>query len=324
MSPRELRDERRIAVQFVQGFHAADPRVASARGMIEEGPWDDERGRRMHRVVDGNDRLLQPILGALRGEIRLGAVVDRIAWERGRVRVRYRGGDGAAHTVRARGAVVSVPIGVLRSAPGAEGHIAFSPAIPGLRATVARIGFGSIVRVVVRLRERFWERDDVTPELAPRERETLTFLHADDDDIPVWWTTNPVRAPVLTGWAGGPVAARLSRRLPRDDRAHVRAARRQIVATLARQFGMRRSWIASRIEEVWTHDWGRDPFARGAYSYPMIGSEDALKAFRQPIAGTIAFAGEAWAPNGDNATMHGAIASGIHAAERLSVRSRRR
>ena len=30
------------------------------------------------------------------------------------------------------------------------------------------------------------------------------------------------------------------------------------------------------------------------------------------------------APNGDNATMHGAIASGMHAAERLSVRSRRR
>ena len=138
VGPRELRDERRIAVQFIQGFHAADPRVASARGMIEEGPWDDERGRRMHRVIDGNDRLLQPILGALRGEIRLGAVVDRIAWERGRVRMRYRGGDGAAHTVRARAAVVTVPIGVLQSAPGADGHITFSPAIPALRATVAR------------------------------------------------------------------------------------------------------------------------------------------------------------------------------------------
>lgn len=319
---RELPDERALAVQFIEGFHAADPAVASARGMIEDGPWDVQRARRMHRVLDGYDRLLQHVAAGLRAEVRLQAVVERIAWRRGHVRVRYRSPGGARRAVSARAVVVTVPVGVLQSRPGAEGHLTFSPAIPALREALAGVACGSIVRVVAQFRDRFWEQEDVTPQLAPRERERVTFLHTSDPDVPVWWTTNPVRTNLLVGWAGGPVATRLARRLPDDERRRRRAAHEHVITTLARQFGRSRRWIANQVERVWVHDWGRDPFARGAYSYPRPGWDEAVRLLDRPVQGTVAFAGEAWAAEGDNATVHGALASGERAAGRLVPRSR--
>lgn len=320
---RELVDERKLALQFIQGFHAADPARASAKTLVEDGPWDDEPSRRMHRVLGGYDRLLQQLATPLRGEIRLNAVVEHVAWRPGEVRVRYRDAADVRHAAVARAVVVTVPVGVLQAPRGAKGHITFAPAIPALRSALRGVGSGDVVRIAVQVREPFWERAELSPHLAPRERETLTFLHTDDDTLPVWWTTHPVRASLLVGWVGGPAATRLTRQLPRGDRPLRAAARRAVIAALSRQLRRPRSWVAGQVERVWMHDWVRDPFARGAYSFPLVGGGDSGKALERPIAGTVAFAGEAWAPDGDNATVHGAIASGERAAAHLQ-RLRRR
>ena len=316
---RELVDERQLALQFIQGFHAADPAKASATTLVEEGPWDDEPSRRMHRVLGGYDRLLEQLAARLRGEVRLNAVVEHVAWRPGEVRVRYCDAAGARHAAVARAVVVTVPVGVLQAPRGAEGHITFAPAIPALRSALRGVGFGDVVRIAAQVREPFWERAELAPHLAPRERETLTFMHPGDDALPVWWTTHPVRASLLVGWVGGPAATKLTRTLPRDERSRRAAARRVVIAALSRQLRRPRSWVARQVERVWMHDWVRDPFARGAYSFPLVGGGDSGKALERPIAGTIAFAGEAWAPDGDNATVHGAIASG----ERIAAHLRR-
>lgn len=308
---RELRDERQLAIQFIQGFHAADPRIASAAKLLTDGPWDDERARRMHRMVNGYGSLVEHLAADLRDRIRFGAVVDRVAWRRGRVRVR-----AAGTTYEARAAVVALPMGVLQAPRGAQGSLSFSPAVRPLRAAAREAAAGSVVRIVVETSERFWERDDLAPELAPHDRERLTFLHTDDPDLPVWWTSHPMRTPLLVAWAGGPLAARIGRKLPRDPRKVRAAARRLAIAALARQFGRPQRWFASRVVRAWAHDWGRDPFARGAYSYPRAGAGEGIAQLRQPIEGTLVFAGEALASD-EMGTVHGAIASGEQAAALL-------
>ena len=67
----------------------------------------------------------------------------------------------------------------------------------------------------------------------------------------------------------------------------------------------------------WITRWGQDPFSNGSYSYIATGSShhdhDALA---DPVDGVLHFAGEAtWGT--EPATVGGAYASGVRAAERI-------
>jgi len=68
------------------------------------------------------------------------------------------------------------------------------------------------------------------------------------------------------------------------------------------------------VEASWLHDWEHDPLSRGPYSYQTVGGVDAPAALARPLRGTLFFAGEAADTEGRTGTVHGAIASGRHAA----------
>ena len=72
--------------------------------------------------------------------------------------------------------------------------------------------------------------------------------------------------------------------------------------------------LQREVARVWTHDWINDPFARGVYSYQMVGGDNASRDLARPIDGTLFFAGEAADTSGSTGTVHGAIASGTRAA----------
>src|SRR5207249_8097400 len=76
---------------------------------------------------------------------------------------------------------------------------------------------------------------------------TLSFLYSRDEQIPVWWTTQPARAPVLVGWAGGPQAERL---LSLGDDAIAA----QVVAALARIFRMEHTEVERERSEEHTSE----------------------------------------------------------------------
>jgi hypothetical protein len=40
----------------------------------------------------------------------------------------------------------------------------------------------------------------------------VAFFHNPEAPVPTFWTPLPMRAPLLTAWAGGPKAARLTGR----------------------------------------------------------------------------------------------------------------
>ena len=299
---RRLARERRLAQQWVEGFHAADPRRISAHALAEGGwPGDDEAEKRLGRVVDGYDRVIEWLASPLASRMRQGAVVSRVTWKPGEVIVDVRGADGSTRAaIGARAAIVAVPLGVLKAAPGEPGAIEFVPALRQKQAALDGLAMGPVVRVVLRLRERVWAE----------EYDTLSFLHSSDEDFQVWWTQYPAREPIVVGWRGGPAALRLARLPPQDieDRA---------VASLARHLGLSRARMRSQVEAVWMHDWNHDPFARGAYSYSMVGGAEAPKALARPLRRTLFFAGEAANTEGATGTVHGAIASGRHAAAQL-------
>jgi monoamine oxidase len=303
-----LARERRVALQWVEGFHAAEPRLISARALAEGGwPGHDMAERRLGRVITGYDRVIEHLAAPVAGRIRLAAIVSEVTWTRGQVTVHVHHPDGRSRfAIDARAAIVTVPIGVLKAPPGELGAIVFTPSLMQKQDAIDHLGSGSVMRVTLRLRERIWAG----------EHDSLGFVQSNDPDFPVWWTAYPVRAPVLTGWRGGPDARRLAQLSAGELEARA-------IASCARHLGTSASRLRSLVEGIWRHDWEHDPFARGAYSYVMVGGADATAALARPLRQTLFFAGEATDTEGATGTVDGAIASGRRAAAQL-LRARNR
>jgi len=240
-------------------------------------------------------------------------VVESVAWRRGQVEASYRSAAGTqTRLVRARTAVVTLPLGVLKAAPAEPGGVRFEPVPAVLRAAVEKLEVSYACKLALRFREAFWEepgffRRRVAPALGEPNR--IDFLHDRKGDFPTWWTANPWRVPVLTAWAGGPHADALSElgEAGLVDRA---------LASLARALGLARSRLEDLLESWRAHDWRRDPCSRGAYSYVGVGGLPAQRALGRPCEGTLFFAGEATEPD-EMGTVSGAIASGQRAARQI-------
>lgn len=304
---RRLAPERRLARQYVEGFHAADLRLVSARALAEGGsPGDDVRERRLAHVVDGYGRVIAWLAKPIASRIRLSSIVTSVRWTRRRVVVHLTHGT----PITARAAIITIPLGVLQSPPDRRGAIAFDPELRAKTHALAHLAMGAAVRIVLRLSERFWARETFARTHATEGIERLSFLHSADRDFPTWWTTYPFIAPLMVGWCGGPKARTLLEQPASTvtDRA---------IEALARQCGITRRRMRSLVAAAWMHDWVHDPFARGAYSYQMVGGIDAPAALARPLAGTLFFAGEATDTDGATGTVHGAIASGRRAARQV-------
>ena len=306
-----LAQQRILARDFVEGFHAADLARVSERSLANGGAPAGPEEERQGRILDGYDRIPATLAAGLDG-VRLSHVAREIAWEPGRVEVRYSvppngGAPGTSGSVSARAAIVTVPLGVLQQAEG-ESAIRFSPDVEDARRAASELAMGSVVRIILLFREPFWESKAITRRSGGRSLAELSFLHSSDADVPVWWTAAPVRATTLVGWTGGSKAARLAALGPG-------AIEERAIAALARQVGMQRRRIASLIEHCWHHDWSRDPYTLGAYSYALVGGSTAAKRLARPVGNTLFFAGEAANSDGRTGTVHGAIATGHRAAD---------
>jgi monoamine oxidase len=309
---RRLARDRVLALRYVESFHAADARLISAHALGEGGsPGDDIRERRLGRVVDGYDRVIEWLAGPLAGRVRLGASVTRVQWGGGAVHVEARDGVGRPRPpIDARAAILAVPLGVLKSSSGVPGAIEFQPALRRKQRALDGLKVGSAVRLVLRLTERFWASDWFARRTKSRGADTLGFLHSSDQDFSTWWTAAPVRAPLMVGWCGGPRAQTLARLPPEaiQDRA---------TQSLARTFSIAPRRMRGMIDAAWMHDWEHDPFSRGAYSYQSVGGAAAPGLLARPLGGTLFFAGEAADREGRTGTVHGAIATGRRAAREV-------
>jgi len=295
----EAAESRAHLLRYVEGFHAADPALVSSRWLAEVETTQPAEAADL-RSPHGAEQVVAPLLSALAGrcELRLGAAVHAVQWSPGRVEVRIAGG----HSIRAASAVITVPLPLLDPPSGEPGAIRFAPRLEEKLAAARFLPMGRVVKVVLGFRRTFWREilalDDVL------------FLHAHDQPVPTWWTSVDPGLPLLTGWAGGPHATRLT---TAGEEAVVDLA----LDSLAAALGMSRRDVVSELESRHFHDWNADPFARGAYTYVGVGGTEAHRTLATPVAGTLFFAGEATCGNGYNATMEGAVRSGHRAAGEL-------
>ena len=305
-----LARERTLAAEFIQGFHAADLSKVSARSLGEGGsPGDDPEERRMARLFDGYDHVPQWIARDLDDVIHLESVVDRIEWQRGSVRVSVAARPRRpARTLTARAAIVALPLGVLQTPPPAPGAVILDPDPRSFREALDRMASGGVLRIVLGFREPFWVDRAIPGVPADSTLACMHFLHTLHAPIPVWWTSFPVRAPMLTGWVGGPRAWKLMN-MGRE------AILETALDTLARHLSLAQRTLGGLLTGFWMHDWLGDPYARGAYSYPIVGGSEAARVLARPVQGTLFFAGEAMDSEMRSGTVHGAIGSGRRAAK---------
>ena len=290
------------AVSFVEGFNAADRYRVGVHSLIRQQKAGDAiNGEKTHHILDGYDTVPRFLFQASKSNslsLHLNTVVEGIEWRRGKVQVAVKSRVGPAlEPMVARKAVVTLPLGVLQA-----DTVRFLPEVPGIRDTLDRLAMGKVQRVTLRFREPFWEsRADLS---------NMSFLHSGDEWFPTWWTVLPVRAPILTGWAGGPKAARF------DGHSESFLLERAMDA-LSRFFGIEVKMILGLLDVCYTHNWQADPFSLGAYSYVPVGSLPAVEKLTEPIEDTLYFAGEATNTEGHWGTVHGAMATGIRAARQI-------
>lgn len=295
-------EARAMATRYVEGLNAADKDLISAQS-LRQADLAAQRihGDRAFRVQSGYSRVIAwlhagPHTANLK--IRPNTIVSTIAWQPGQVQVESRSVAGTVlEPWTAPRVIVSLPLGVLQADADALGGVRFVPETPEKQQAIGQLRMGPVVKAILRFDEPFWE---------DRGAKDLSFLHAEGEPLPTWWTPLPLRAPVLIGWAGGPAAARISHL---DERTLLDLA----LGTLARALVLDRSHLDGRLQAWHVCDWQADPFSRGAYSYVMAGGVEAVGRLAQPVAKTLYFAGEA-SEGGFSGTVASALASGYRAA----------
>lgn len=157
---------------------------------------------------------------------------------------------------------------------------------------------------------RLWTTPGLRAPGVTQPLDSMGFLFSPLAAVPVWWTAAPMTEPVMTGWLGGPRAARLT---GMADEQVIQLALEALAATLRLPHGD----VAAALRGAFTHDWGADRWAMGAYSYAGLDGTDARRALSQPVDDTLFWAGEATHWTGSAGTVHGALASGGRAAADL-------
>jgi monoamine oxidase len=292
---------------MVEGFDAADTMLASARAIADE--WFSEAGLGAGsegRPAGGYEPLVRTLVRVLDpAHVRLAyrTVVRSIAWRRGAVTLAAER-DGEPLEIHARAAIVTVPIGVLRAPAGVDGAIVFNPPLPAATAgALAHLEMGPVMKVGLLFARPFWE------ELDGGRYADAAFFFAPEPPFPTLWTQRPLRSRALIAWAGGARAAALS---GLDEAALIARALASVEAFFPN------AGAAELLTGAFLHDWQRDPYARGAYSYARVGGGTARAVLAAPLDDTLFFAGEATAGDGYGGTVAGALHEGARAAEALA------
>jgi len=303
----QIEDVESIAKLYVEGFHAAHADRISVHGLNETNEAaaeiDDEKQFRVQGGYKQVATVLHDDAVIAGAKFYFNAVVEEVNWRRNQVQVTTRAGE----IFKARCLLITLPLGLLQHSANEDGRVRFTPALNEHLMAASKLAMGHVVKVMLRFREPFWEDLSVPSEGGRAGLKDFAFIHGPAELLPTWWTQFPERVPVLTGWAGGTRAEGLSK-LSDDSLLD------QSLQTLTHIFHTSKSFLEELLQEFYTHNWQKDPFAVGAYSYIPVGGVDAREQLARALDETIFFAGEATNTEGHHGTVHGAIATGLRAA----------
>lgn len=299
-------DLRSGARGYVEGFNAADASRISVRSLaVQQKAEDSIEGDALRHVKGGYQRLPEELaarFARLGGTLRLHSQVKSITWSRGSVDVQLTTGE----SLHADAAIVTLPLGVLQST-----NVVFEPSPTDILHYASRMAMGCVLRMNLIFRSRWWATID-HPQT--KELQKLSFIlpeqQRSDMNFRVFWTGYPSLNPTLTAWAGGPAAEAFA---AKNDPEIAHAA----CHDLARIFGIPCQQILDELVTHHRHDWNSNPLFGGAYSWVPAGAIDASEEMTHPVEDTLFFAGEHTDITGHWGTVHGAIRSGIRAAQQV-------
>jgi monoamine oxidase len=292
-------DEKYLALRksvsaFVEGYDAADPKRASVFALRDE--WLSDHDHEQYRIEGGYSRVIAYLEQACIDsgvKIHLNAPVHEISWQKNLAELK------AGKTIfRGSKVLLTVPLGVLQA-----GMISFSPEISEKMKAAGKMGYGSVIKILLGFKDQFWKhlRDGDGKNL-----EELSFLFS-AEEVPTWWTQHPHTTPLLTGWLAGPRAEKLKACTEKE-------LLEKALSALAAIFNIREEDLKAMLNKYRVVNWASDPFALGAYGYATVEIDQARKMLASPVSDTLYFAGEALYDGPEMGTVEAALANGEKAA----------
>ena len=257
------------------------------------------------------------------------------------------------HTFEADAVVVTLPLAVLSTPKGSQGHIAFEPPLSeAKRNAIERLGVGSYNKCVMSFANSFW--DNLPRHLASttssrpdtwkdEETDRFDFIgHASSEhgkDILFFCVRD---RPILVAIFGGSAYSKQVENMHDDEVVGecIGVLKKICKKAIEERDGSVRTRRTGLSVPDWPIDyfvsrWGLDPYAKGAFSFvpPGVSAFEELSAMAKPVYDfrpewdtngstprrpLILFAGEATTPYHPS-TMHGAFETGIREAYRVSV-----
>ncbi len=291
---------RRGAQQLAKLLYAhaagAEPQDVGVKGHAEEDRMaHEEFGYSNYQLVEGYSELVRKRAVSFEDRIRLGTSVTAIRYSHRGVRIQATKYDGGEEVeFRARRAIVSLPLGVLKA-----GDVEFDPPLPEeKRRAIDAVGFGDTL--VVNLHLRGGNLLQKTGDFGILWGEGASSFHR----LFVGLST---KVNVLTAFTVGREA---HRRSELEDKEIVAATVAELEDILPR--GVQ----PGEVKVLSIGKWPSDTLFRGGYSYlPPNAGVIHRKALASPVDGVLFFSGEATHTTGESATVHGAIETGVMAAE---------
>jgi monoamine oxidase len=189
--------------------------------------------------------------------------------------------------------IITVPLTILQA-----NGIVFTPALPIAKTTaLTKIGMASGIKIVMNFSKAFWAAN--------------TSSIYGTGTVPEFWVSSNGRSTqnfVLTAFITGSKADTLA--------AKGTNIISTVMAELDAMYG--RGVASGLLKNAVVADWSKEPYIRGAYSYPIVGGG---LSFRQdlslPVQRKIYFSGEATHYGGHSGTVHGAMESSVRAVDEL-------
>jgi monoamine oxidase len=250
--------------------------------------WDNDDGFNGPDLMlaNGYDHIINGLAQGL--DIRLEHIVQQVAYDDSGVTVTTSQG-----AFTARRAVITLPLGVLRSSA-----VTFTPALPSeKRDAINRLNMGILDRVYLRFDSVFW----------PAETQVLGYI----GEIKGYWAyffnlLPVIDQPVLLAFNAGAEAQAIE---GWSDQQIVDG----MMTVLRTAYGPS---IPQPLDYRLTR-WGQDPYALGSYSYIPQGAEPKdYERIGSTVEDRLYFAGEATSSKYP-ATVHGAYLTGVQAAKAI-------
>ncbi|MBI1227224.1 MAG: NAD(P)-binding protein [Bacteroidetes bacterium] len=267
----------------------------SIKGLAEE----DARWSSGDESYELKDKTLLTVL-----ETKFAAILPKVELNTQVKKIDYSGDkitltDQQNKSYQADRVIITVPLTVLK-----DGDINFNPGLPSTKVDAySNIGMGGGVKAIFKFSTAFW--NEITSE---KLGSVIGY-----NEVPELWATNYGRGndPILTTFIMGEKGEQFSSMSQQDAKGF-------ILGHLDNIFGNNIASQSLLQDGFHLMDWGKAPFIRGAYSYPMVGGG---LIFRKELAASVSdrlfFAGEATHYDGHSGTVHGAIETGIRAVDEL-------